>query len=194
MTSYLDKVYKAMIVMPDPAIAPERVQDSLKNLLKKAGFEWLEIVRTLPARENHFVMVVDDEGKSAQKPYNPRAQYLSGYPIQGPILGGAIFLSERMGEDGGADFFDLTETGHNYIEDPDKWGEDGGFKQWLAMNDESVRYYQMRFPLPLLESPAKDVPVDVEAGLTECLGHAPAGGDGSAEPSEPEYCDGSCRQ
>lgn len=180
MTRYLDRRLKGVIVPSDREQPIEVMEGPLKELLEKVGWKYFSIVRTPYGRDNDFIMLVDEDGQQNDLMYNPRAQYLSGYPLQHPILGNTLFLSERMTDEGG-DLFDISSKGQHYTQDPIKWSSDEGFKLWLAMNKETVEYYRGRWPGT--ENPCEGHAGDTDA---ELLSGAPMG--------ETTYCDGSCKK
>lgn len=165
--------FKGLIVPANPKEAIREMEAPLADLCRNAGFRWASIVRTKLGSENNFVMVVNEDGHDMRDPYNPRAQYLSGYPLQSPIVGGAIFLTEVMYPDG-ADFISLSEPGQRYIQDGAKWEKRGFFDQWCFANFEQINHWRWTFPLSVQRGPDPDA---------KCLGHD----DGSPN------CDGSCR-
>lgn len=169
MTGYLDHRLKGVIVPADRSEQIEVMKGSLRDLFEKVGWKYFSIVRTPYGKDNDFVMLVDEDGHQNDRLYNPRAQYLSGYPMSAPMLGDALFLSERAWWPvTWSATVSLSEKGQAYIQDPFKWGE--GFKLWLAMNREAVEYYRGRWP-------GTDRP---------CEGHQSIGGT--------IYCDGICKK
>lgn len=168
----MTEVFKALIVPADSKEAIREIEAPLTELCENAGFRWPCIVRTKPGAENNFVMVVNEDGHDLKDPYNPRAQYLSDYPLQSPIVGGAIFLTEVMYPDG-ADFISLSESGQRYIQDGAKWEKGSFFDQWCFANFEYINHWRWTFPLSE-RGPDPDV---------MCEGHD----DGSPN------CDGTCR-
>lgn len=172
------------IIVPSDTNRKIRVHHgTIQELCKQAGWNYFEIVRTFNGRDHDFVMLVNDDARSEGNPYNPRAQYLSGYPIQSPILGDALFLSEAWIGDG-YDCINISAKGQAYIREPSKWAEvslTGNFQTWRIAMQEPIQFYEGHYPQP----------------VNKCEGHA---GDTDAEllsgapMGEMTYCDGSCKK
>jgi hypothetical protein len=113
--------------------------------MKKANINFFERVNTQHGHDNHFVMVVDEDGRDRRLPYNPRAQYFSGYPVHAPIVGDALFVSEDWVDDG-IEFVSLTDKGLAYLQDPVKQEIDG-YPTWRAAHDAYILEYTMRYPI-----------------------------------------------
>lgn len=114
MTDWRDRVLKALYVPANQAEEFEMLELPLKQLWEKAGIDWFCSVRGTSGQENNFVMVVDDAGHDKQFAWNPRAQYLSQYPVEHGIVGGALFFSEAMIDDG-MDLVNLSTKGHDWL-------------------------------------------------------------------------------
>lgn len=149
MSDYRSRVLMAALVPADPAKPIELEALSLKDHMARAGFEWFNIVRTEYGRSYGFIMMVDDQGRDLRQPYNARAQYLSGYPLSAPILGGALFMSEGQNpEDEGMDLTDIKDRAVAYIRDEGKWNHEfPSFRSWRQAYAEHIQFYEGRYPL-----------------------------------------------
>jgi len=116
MPDWKDRVLKALYVSTDHEGDFELLELPLRELWEKAGIKWPCQVRTEAVRDIGFVMVVDDDGHDRGLRWNPRAQYLSQYPAEHGIVGGALFFSEAWDEDSmGIDLVDLTQTAQDWL-------------------------------------------------------------------------------
>lgn len=134
MADWRDRVLKALLLPADDSKEPELLTLPLRELLQRADIKYLAQVRTHPAQENQFVMVIDDDGHDRRLPINPRAQYLSEYPVEHGIMGGALFFSEAWVDDG-FDLVDLTDMGHDYLTAESK---KHAYRDWLKANIHSL--------------------------------------------------------
>jgi hypothetical protein len=114
MPDWKDRVLKALYVSTDHTGDFQLLELPLRELWDRANIRYMCQVRTEVARANDFVMVIDDDGYDRQLPWNPRAQYLSQYPADHGIVGGALFFSEAW-EGGGIDLIDLTQTAQDWL-------------------------------------------------------------------------------
>lgn len=146
MTDYRDRVLKGMLV-PAALLATNQpastvTTSSIREHLAAADIDFLERVHGLNSRDNDFVMLVDGDGRDRALRYNPRAHYLSGYPLAAPILGNVLFFSEGYGDEG-MDIQDLTDTGEAWLTATERTD---GYSKWLVDNAGAVSLYTMRFP------------------------------------------------
>lgn len=146
MTDYRDRVLKGIMVKPDLEMTD--VQGSIRDLLAAADINYLETVRGAHSRHNNFVMVIDEDGIDRRLTYNPKAQYLSGYPIAHPIVGTALFFSETM-VDLGMDLVDLSTQGESFLKHPRSGGIELGFTQWMHLNAAYTSQYSIDFRAPI---------------------------------------------
>lgn len=97
---------KAIVIPADldkPMVEVEG--DDIRKIARAhTNIYWPERVNTPSLAVNNLVMAVDDEGHDKRFHLNPRAVALSEYP--GSIVGDAIILGEKMGDDG-IDFIDV---------------------------------------------------------------------------------------
>lgn len=202
--SYLDTVLKAVIIPADPKLDFIEREVPFRKLLTLAGWKFFEIVRTQYGRDHNFVMLVNDDAREAKSPYNPRAQYLSGYPLEAPILGTVLMLTETQGYNG-YDMANISDEARRYIQDGAKWEKGAGFDQWCQAFYEPIHFYTKSYPLPREEYKQQPSTTTVDwdskdrhpKPMPECPGHA---GDTDAELlsgapiGETTFCDGSCLQ
>lgn len=127
--------------------APKTVSGSINSLFLKAGIEFAERVHGQHSRLNDFVMIVDDEGRDKQLPYNALGHYLSGYNIQAPILGDVLFFSEDFTDDG-MDIIPLRDRGKQFLLDPKSGGVELSFAQWCRVNIGYISEYYAKYPVP----------------------------------------------
>lgn len=145
MTHYLDRVVKGIMVKPDLELTD--VHGSIRDLLAAADIKYMESVRGAHSRHNNFVMVIDGDGIDRELTYNPKAQYLSGYPIVHPIVGTALFFSEAM-IDLGMDIIDLSTQGESFLRHPRSGGIELGFTKWMQLNMVYTARYSIEYPPP----------------------------------------------
>lgn len=129
MTDHRDRLIRGLMVPADVEVdlkEPETLP--LREWLTRLNFEYFEMVRnTGPAIDHDFVMMVDEDGYAKQKPWNPRAQFFSEYPLHHLIVGDALFISEAWGDDG-FDLVDLTQRAERWLTHPDRKAE---FSNWM---------------------------------------------------------------
>jgi hypothetical protein len=154
MSDYRDRRLKAMIMPADDAEDWQITTDSIRNLLAAANIDFPERVHGANSRDNGFVMLVDGDGRDRGLRYNPRAHYLSGYPIDHPIVGGVLFCSEDYGDDG-MDIQHLTDQAEKWLtgEAPNEVLHTEGYTNWLAENRHTVAHYTIMHPGPIPHEP-----------------------------------------
>lgn len=139
MTSSIT-LLRGFIVSADERIQPSIDTDTLPHLLRRAGIDFFEIVRTnILHTHDESVMFVDDDGHQRGLRPNRRAQFLSGYPLEHPIVGDVLFLREVMSYEG-ADTATLTDLALTRYFTSSATAEDYG--QWL--DTPLVREYSER--------------------------------------------------
>lgn len=146
MTDYLNRVMKGIMVKPDLEMTD--VQGPLGELFKAADIKYFESVRGAHSRHNNFVMVIDGDGIDRQLTYNPKAQYLSGYPVVHPIVGTALFFSEAM-VDEGMDLVSLSTQGESFLKHPRSGGIELGFTQWMKLNEKFTMRWSFEYRAPI---------------------------------------------
>lgn len=130
-----------------PADQGEKIEKFTKSVhewLLSAGIDFAERVTGRNGTIHGFCLVIDDEGRDKGMPWNPRAQFLLGYPIEAPLVGNAIFWSTDWTDDG-KDFVSLFEEAQRWLLDPARERE---FTAWLA-DPEVAGYsseYRLRYP------------------------------------------------
>lgn len=134
----------------DPAVAmpTETVRKNIHTWHLDGGIDFLERVHGINSRAHNFVMAVDDEGRDRLLPWNPRAQFLSGYPIEAPICGNALMFSEDFTDDG-MDFVDLKDDAKAWLLDPARQQEFMAWSETEVVRDyghEYLRKYPHGFP------------------------------------------------
>lgn len=141
MTSYMDRKVSAICVPHDQALAIGEVEErSIREWHEICDIKWLRIVNA--HSELNLSMVVDDDGYSRRLPWNPRAQFLSGYPLTDPIVGSVYFASLDFTGDG-YDLVSLNPESAEWIKAPERWAE---YQEWLRAphNIEAVQYFMSR--------------------------------------------------
>src|SRR5690348_2372250 len=99
MTDYRDRKVKGILVPHDEKIAIGEVEEkSIREWQETCSINWVHIVNA--HSKLNLCMVVDDDGYSRQLPWNPRAQFLCGYPLTDPIVGSVFFASLDFVRDG----------------------------------------------------------------------------------------------
>lgn len=126
------------------ALPTEVVIKRVHDWLLDSDIEFMEVVNGANTRPNDFVMIVDDEGRDRQLPWNPRAQFLSGYPIQAPIVGNALFFSMDWVDDG-LDIVNLTDKAKTWLLDPARAMEYMAWTEAAEIRDYASEYL-MRYP------------------------------------------------
>jgi hypothetical protein len=153
MTS--DQRFTGFIVPADERIQTGKYTETLPHLLQRANIKFYGIVRTeyLNPYDNS-VMFVDEDGYHRGLPPNRRAQFLSGYTLDYPIVGDALFLGEKMGMDG-AYIVSLTDRAlEQYFQNTEVHE---GYAKWLW--SEPVIEFSERHGLYLHgKSPIRDTP------------------------------------
>lgn len=153
MTDYRSRLIKAILVPSDEKVQIGKLEeDTIQNWLTRANFDWMGFVHgQLKELGVEFTMIIDDEGHDNRLPWNPRAQFLSGYPLDAPILGDALFVS-RDWRDDGYDVVDLIEPAAKWIKNGMRASE---FRYWLDApenRDYNVEY-RMKYPQPVSPPP-----------------------------------------
>jgi hypothetical protein len=149
MSDYRSRVLSGVMVTPDLELT--EVEGPLGQLLSNANIKYLETVRGAHSRHNDFVMVIDEDGHDRRLQYNPKAQYLSGYPVHHAIVGAALFFSERM-IDMGMDLVDLTPKGRDFLKHPRSGGIQLGFTEWMNINGDHTMRHSVVYPAPFIQS------------------------------------------
>ena len=98
---------RAVAIPADPNVSITIVTDvgeTRQDFARAIGAQYIERVSCTLTRRHHLVLVVDDSGRIAHKPYNPRADllYLHG------IYGDALLVQEDAPGTEGWDFTNLT--------------------------------------------------------------------------------------
>jgi len=139
--SYRTRQLRGLMVPSDERVAlPKVTTQSLQQWLTQADMDYLEIVSgTIHAREHGFCMLVDDDGHSRRLPWNPRAQFLSGYSLASPILGNALFFSFGWVNQG-HDPIDLKPEAAEWLTSPDRLAD---YQDWLGHNRADASRYSM---------------------------------------------------
>jgi hypothetical protein len=120
----------------------EPIHQSLHLHLIQANIEWPERVHGANSRSHDFVMMVEDDGHQKRFAWNSRAHFLSGYPIDAPIVGDALFFSEDWGPEG-MDFQNIKQSAIDWIGDPARADE---YARWLSDNSDYAHEYRMNYP------------------------------------------------
>jgi hypothetical protein len=178
-----ERIFRAFHVPSDERAMTSVYTESLPLLLRRCSIEFMEVVRGRAMDSHNCVMVMDDEAIRRNFPVNRRAQFLSGYPIEHAIRGDVLFFTEGGNPYTGYDLGNISEKAlTDYLEN-DAVHE--GYSRWLA--SPLGRDYSLAngFLAPRPFNPGRPK-------VKKCPGHAPGGGAGSEEPSEPDFCDGSC--
>lgn len=145
MTDYRSRQIKAVSIHYDEAVERGDVEEkTIEEWHKLCDINWLRIVNA--SSTHNLVMVVDDDGYSRGLPWNPRAQYLSGYPLTDPIVGTVYFASLDFVGDG-HDLVDIKPESAEWLKNP---GHAEEYAKWLRApeNIEGVAIYRRRFPKP----------------------------------------------
>ena len=149
------KISGLMVPCDTQVVMPEAVTDKrIHDWLLSSDIEFFERVHGENSRDHDFVMVVDDEGRDRGLPWNPRAQFLSGYPIHAPIVGNAIFCSEGWtGE--GVDFINLSPQAQTWLLDPQRMED---YRTWWKTDEvrDYAKEYFMRYPQKSPAYPHRD--------------------------------------
>lgn len=119
------------------------VTSSFHDHLISSDIMFAERVHGSNSRQQGFVMMVDDDGRDRGQAWNPRAHFLSGYPIQAPIIGNALFFSEGFVDDG-METLSLHNLAINWLRDPARLTEYG---IWLKKNRDYAFEYRTTYPL-----------------------------------------------
>lgn len=119
---------------------------SVHKTMMDAKIDFPERVSAINCKTYGFSMVVDDEGRDKRMGWNPRAQFLSGYPIMAPIVGNAIFWSEDFTDDG-MDFVSLTKGAATWLLDPQRQHEYHAWRETDEVKDFAAEYLR-NYPNP----------------------------------------------
>ena len=120
--------------------------------------EWLEILDikyfgTVNASSKFNMQgLIDDDGLDRRLPWNPRAHFITGYPVDHPIVGNMLMVSmEFTGE--GHDVVSLKQEGIDWLGDKAARGEE--FSTWLRQPVAQGYFheYRLRFPQPPVTYP-----------------------------------------
>lgn len=99
----------------DPKTILRRVEgDSIWDLARQLGIDYIERVHGRHSRDRGFVAGVDEDGWSKGFNLNMVAAELIGYP--GKIVGPCLLISEGWVDDG-MDFMSLSDKGAAYIKE-----------------------------------------------------------------------------
>lgn len=175
-----ERILRAFHVPADERIVTGVYTEQFDHLKQRAGgIEFPKIVKTQYLHDNGCVMVVDEDGHKKGLAVNRRAQFLSGYPLDHAIRGDALFFSLQEDPMNGAYLTDVSDrTLERYLQNKEVHQ---GFSPWL-FSEPVARFSAQHGLFFYRRQPRKQ----------GCPGHAPAGGYGSEEPSEPDFCDGAC--
>ena len=144
MSDYRSRVLSGIMVKPDLELT--EVEGPLGELLKAADINYLERVHGAHSRPNNFVMLVDEDGVDRRLQYNPKAHYLSGYPIHAPIVGTCLFFSEGWdGQAMGIDLKNLSAAGRKFLQHPRQGGIELGFTGWMTINANYTSEYSIKY-------------------------------------------------
>jgi hypothetical protein len=148
------RVLKAFHLPADERVMTGVYEETLPNLLRRAGIEFMERVNTELLALHRCVMVIDDCGYDRRLPVNRRAQFLSAYPLEHAIVGDALFFGEAMdAESMGIDFINIPQASlDGYLKNS---AVHEGYAQWLfsppvrAFSDHHDLYYYGKDKKPL---------------------------------------------
>jgi hypothetical protein len=155
MTDYRDRRIKAILIPSDERMEVGEPQErSIREWLEIANIKWLAVMNA--SSDFNMAMVIDDDGHDRQLPWNPRAHFLCGYPVDHPIVGDTIMVSLDW-IDGGKDVVDLKQEALDYLTDKAARGEE--FRTWLSQPVARGYFheYRLRFPQPPVEYPKRDI-------------------------------------
>lgn len=148
------RVLKAFHLPADERVMTGVYEESIPNLLRRAGIEFMARVNTELLAQHRCVMVVDEDGHDRRLPVNRRAQFLSGYPLEHAIVGDALFFGEAMdAESMGIDFIDIPQVAlDSYLKNS---AVHEGYAEWLftpavkRFSDQHSLYYYGQKKKPL---------------------------------------------
>lgn len=87
-----EPIIRAFHMPTDERASAGIYEETLTDLKKRAGLKYIEIVQMQTMANHGFVMVVDEDGLDRRLPLNRRAQFLSTYTLDHPIVGDALFF------------------------------------------------------------------------------------------------------
>lgn len=144
MTDYRDRVIRAVHIPSNEGVEiPPAEERTIGEWMKLANIEWLTFVNM--STTMNMVGMMDDDALRKGLPWNPRAHFLSGYPIDHPILGDWVAASLDWVDDG-KDFVSIKPESEAWLLDKGKRGEE--YSSWLSQPTARGYFheYRLRFP------------------------------------------------
>jgi hypothetical protein len=145
MTDYRDRKVKGLLIPADERVEiGEPETRSIREWLKLANIQYMGFVNA--SSKISLQLVIDEDGLSRNLPWNPRAHYLTSYPVDHPIVGDGFMVSLAM-VGMGMDMVDLTPEAHASLKDPTHRER---FTTWLSQETAQGYFnqYRRRFPQP----------------------------------------------
>lgn len=142
MTELRDRILKGVFIPANQEVKGSVDELPLKRWMEKANIHFPSRVHGANSRGRDFMMVVDDAGHDRELAWNPRAQFLSGYPMNHPIVGDAIFFSEAFIDDG-MEFIHINKLAELWLTDMARLSE---FANWRREYQEGFAYYLGMYP------------------------------------------------
>lgn len=144
MTDYRDRVVRAVLIPSDERVEiPPAQERTIGEWLKVAGIEWLTVVNM--SSTLNMAGIMDDDAIRKGMPWNPRAHFLSGYPVDHPTLGDWVVGSLDWVDDG-KDFVSIKPESEAFLMDKGKRGEE--FSAWLAQPSARMYFNEYRHSFP----------------------------------------------
>lgn len=125
-----EPIIRAFHVPADERAKTGIYKETMTSLKKRANIKYIEIVQMQTMHDHGFVMVLDEDGLDRRLPLNRRAQFLSTYTLDHPIVGDALFFS-LVREPMEGDF--LSDISQKSLDDYLQNDEvKQGYDEWLA--------------------------------------------------------------
>lgn len=145
MTDYRSRRIKAILIPADERMPIGDLEEhSIGEWLERANIRYMGFVNASSTMNLQFM--IDDDGLSRQLAYNVRAHFLCQYPIEHPIVGNIIAVSQDYIDDG-MDVVSLLDESAAWVKDPARADELASWRS-KPVNREYIRYHRYEWPLP----------------------------------------------
>lgn len=144
MADYRDRKVTGIMIPTNPEIEiPELQEHSIREWLEILDIEWISFINA--SSEFNMQGMMDDDAIRRRLPWNPRAHFITGYPVDHPILGNMLMGSMDF-TDGGHDFVSLKQEGIDWFGDKEARAEE--YATWLRQPVAQGYFheYRLRFP------------------------------------------------